>query len=312
MDSISSIAKNHCYCGSNIICGLLLVLLAALNIFQAVLTYEPIYIVGSVFFALMALFSWIYIPGFKVGCTLIKIPLVIITVINFVIAIFTISIGILFVNNGGVENYINSLLSQYGYILAVDAQLIGISLIFGGILFFGFSFCLLAGIRYFDSIKSCLNGEVKRIGARLFGISSIIIFVIISVIEITYIVFLILSNQFSQIISIFSVQMLCVKLILVDLLLLFIGISANTFANRTYEFKIMENQMMKIESNADGTVYVPINDEFEFSYYGSNNAAKSSKADSKKRHKPFIKEGQVIQNSNESKKDRPIDEKNII
>lgn len=313
MDSIASITKKHCHCITNIICGILLTLLAAINIIQTIAPFDHIYyIICSAVTGILALFTWIYIAGLKVGCSLVRIPLIIITVLSFAVSLFSISIGILFINHNGVENYINGILAEYGYRLAISAELIGILLIVGGIFVFGFSFCLLAGVRYFDSIKCCLNSQTKRGGARLFGISSIVLFVIITGLEIAYTVFLISSNQFGKLISEFPVQMLYLKLIFIDLLFLFIGISSNSFANRTYAFKLLENQMMKIETNADGTVYVPINEDFEFLSYNTKPTAKSAQDESEKKHKPFIKEGQIIQSSDYREHNQPMDEKNII
>lgn len=313
MNSISSVAKKHCHCVTNIICCILLTLLAAINIIQALCSFDTIYyIICSAFIAITALFSWIYTSGLKVGCSLVRIPLIIITILSFAASLFAISIGIVFVSHNGVDNYINSILGEYGYRLAISAGLIGILLIVGGTLVFVFSFCLLAGVRYFDSIKACLDGETKHNGARLFGVSSIVLCIIIIGLEIAYTVFLISSDQFDELIAEFPAQMLYFKLILTDLLLLFIGISANSFANQTYAFKLLENQMMKIETNADGTVYVPINENFEFSSYNPNSTTKIAQNDNEKKHKPFIQEGQVIQNSEHQCTGQYLDEKDII
>ena len=45
--------------------------------------------------------------------------------------------------------------------------------------------------------------------------------------------------------------------------LLFSGVSASTFARRSFAFKVFENKVMKVETNADGTVYVPIKEDKE-------------------------------------------------
>ena len=39
------------------------------------------------------------------------------------------------------------------------------------------------------------------------------------------------------------------------------GLSAKAFLKSTYAFKVFEEQVMKVETNADGTVYVPIQED---------------------------------------------------
>ncbi|MBQ5545406.1 MAG: hypothetical protein IIU00_06975, partial [Clostridia bacterium] len=54
---------------------------------------------------------------------------------------------------------------------------------------------------------------------------------------------------------------LLAEIVLFALVLLITGCSANAFLKTTYAFKVFEDKMMKVEMNADGTMYVPIQED---------------------------------------------------
>lgn len=310
MDSISSLVKKHCHCGVNIICGLLLTIHSVLSVIYAVMIPNPAYITISAVLTLITIFGWIYIFGCKIGCTLLRIPMIILDVISFFISLLLCAIGIVFIAHSDAETYLNQMLTQYGIEeeLSITPYVLGIALIVIGLILFALSFCLMTGVRYFGSIKKCLEGEIRRSGAKIFGISCIILFVFVSLIVILHTANMLMNRSFYTVIMTFPGNIIYINLWLKVFLLLFIGISANSFSSKTYAFKVFENQMMKVESNADGTVYVPINEENEATHsvkvdnasvvnrptsFATAPITTSNDATVAEKHKPYIKEGQV-------------------
>lgn len=312
MDSISSLVKKHCHCGVNIICGLLLTIHSALSVIYAVMVPHPAYIAIGAVLTLITVFSWIYIFGCKIGCTLLRIPIIILDALSFIISLLSCAIGVLFIAHSEAGTYLEQLITQYGIEeLSLTPYVAGIALIVIGLIFFALSFCLLAGVRYFGSIKKCLDGEIRRNGAKIFGISCIILFVFVSLIVILNTANMLMNRSFYDVIISFPDNIIYINLWLKMLLLLFIGISANSFSSKTYAFKVFENQMLKVESNADGTVYVPISEETETTVsttvsdkveaapvnrpvsFDTAPIAASDTVTATEKHKPYIREGQV-------------------
>lgn len=298
MDSISILAKKHCGSIPNIICGILLTALAILAIIQAIFVINIYCITNAVIVTAISIFLWLYIAGIQIGCALMRIPLAIFTLFCFFIALLICAIGFVFLFNSGTENYIKIIFEKYGYTSDFSPQMVSIALIAAGLILFALSFCLWAGVRFLNSVKCCLAGEIKRSGANIFGVSSIVIALIMAIAAIMYTVTLISSNQFGKMMALFPYEMLYIRIVLVAILLVFTGISAASFANKTYAYKVFENQMMKVETNADGTVYVPINEEDEETFCNPDlqsaisEEASDDESDSTE-GTPYIKEGKL-------------------
>lgn len=299
MDSISILTKKHCHSATNIICGILMTVLAILAVIQAMFVMNIYCIINAVIVTALSICFWLQIAGIKIGAALLRIPLVIFTLCCFSIALLICSIGIIFLLNDGTENYIKIIFERYSYTPDFSTELVSIAIIIAGLILFALSFCLWAGVRFLGSVKRCLSGEIKRNGAKIFGISSIIISVVMTITLILYTLPLISSNQLDKMISLFPYEMLYIRIALVAILLFFMGISANSFANKTYAYKVFENQMMKVETNADGTVYVPINEEDEMTFGNPDLQAaisenkSSDKIDSTEKGRPYIKTGKL-------------------
>lgn len=319
MESISSLVKKHCHCGVNIISGLLLIIHSVLSTLQAVMIPQPANIACCAVLILITIFCWMYIFGCKAGCTLLRIPLIIADVLSFLAALLSFSLGVVFIAHSDAEEYIDQILTKYGIEkLEFTPYVLGIALIVIGLVFFVCSFCLLAGVRYFGSIKKCLNGEIKRSGAKIFGVSCIILFVFVAMIGVFNTAAMLMDLSFYSMITTMPNNIVYINFWLMTLLLLFVGISANSFSSKTYAFKVFENQMMKVESNADGTVYVPINEENEKTFDSKADEAPvklptsfdnmpvkaSDDTAANEKHKPYIKEGQVeVPESNKKSKE---------
>ncbi len=317
MDSISSLVKKHCHCGVNIICGLLLTLYSALSVVKVAIFPQTANIIVCIISITITLFCWIYIFGFKIGCTLLRIPMIIVDFLSFITSLLLFVIGLLFLNHDEAGSYINQVLTGYGLEkISTTPYVIGIVSIVAGIILFALSFCILAGVRYFHSIKKCLEGEIKRNGAKIFGVSAIVLFVFSTISLILFTASMLINRNFVTVVTSFPSCIFYAHMWLVAFILLFVGLSANSFSNKTYAFKVFENKIMKVESNADGTVYVPIDEENETTFGGKvvntepekpaavevtpNKAQQQpmqpippSNNEVVEKHKPYIPEGQV-------------------
>ena len=215
--------------------------------------------------------------------------------VNAVVCFFSgmgsFTIGYLFIRQSGTQERINELFADLGFgSIVTQPKTTGILLFAASVILYLASGCAFFGHRYLGAARSCSEGTLKRSGFRVFPLLAFILFFTVSG---AAAVFFLLSDKSyidrisSDIDSILVVVLFA--LLLVHLLLS--GLCARAFARKTFAFKVFEKQIMKVETNADGTVYVPINEDKEPDEKESLTPAKKAKDDGEKNTgKQFIQE----------------------
>ena len=264
INSIEHITQKHFRSGLCIFTDITAIAAAALSCCIAVmdgLSVIPTAFAG--FLALSALFSAVSLISARAGCVLMRISISVNAIVCFFSGIGAFTIGYLFIRQHGAQERINDLLSGMGMnTIATPPEVTGLILYAGAVLMYLAFGCAFFGHRFLGGARSCASGALKRSGVRIFPILSIILFVfslggVVALLMLSGSRFLecVLSDTFST---------LCGALgILLLLHLLLSGISAAAFGRRTFAYKLFEKQIMKVETNADGTVYVPINEDRE-------------------------------------------------
>lgn len=255
MDSISYITQKHCRTPLNIISAVLLAVMAVTALGS---TAGYAGTVCGLFFAVMAVFTFLYTRGSARNCTLLQIPLVVMSFAAFFLGIVMGALGFAIVHYSGMYEYVSGFLLQYGYRLIIPAQQTGAALGVGSLLVFMMSFFAFCAAKYLSTVKSCLNNVISRHGARIFSVVSVLMFVTAASAAAA---FVLSCGGFGGVMADSFLLSVFAEIVILALLLLFSGISASSFISATYAFKVFEEKMMKVETNADGTVYVPIKED---------------------------------------------------
>ncbi len=255
MDSISYFTQKHCHSKTNILAALLLVVMAV----AAFLGLGGLGgILCGLFLFVTTIFTVVHILGKPVGCMLLQIPLAVITFLSFFAALAMSTLGFLIMRYQGAEEYVNGILSRWGYIFAISPRMAGAFLGFTALGLFFLSFFSFCAITYLTTVKNCLNNVISRHGARTFVVSSVITAMLTAVAAVLFVTFhhglgIVLQSPVDT--SVF------IEIVLLAILLLLVSLSANSFIKSTYAFKVFEEKVMKVETNADGTMYVPIKED---------------------------------------------------
>ena len=290
MNSIEYITKKHFRSGLSMIVTLIAVAIAVLSAYLAFMKgFSPVL---AAFAFLSALFSIVSLFSAGKGCTLLRIPIAVTAVACFFTAMGMFTLGYLFIIHSGTQERINELLKSLHYnTIATQPNVTGALFIIGSVLLYIASGCAFFGHRYLGAARSCSSGTLRRSGFRVFPVLSVILFVLTAGAAAG---FLLLSGDsfITELTTDPFSMMTALLLVLLMLHLLFSGICAGSFARKSFAFKVFEKQIMKVETNADGTVYVPINEDKEPDAEEPLllPSKKKESNDSQKRGKPYIKE----------------------
>lgn len=259
MDSISYITKRHCRSLISVLCTVILTVMAAIAIKY---TLDSQNVAGGVFAVLttlQALACWLLVICPPLGSLLMQFPTGLWAAICFAAPFFLLPTGYLFLTHSDMQNYCNQWLSAYGYRLATQPTVTGVIFIVAGLVAFLLSCLLLFLSRYLRTVRKCLHDDIRRGGTMEFESLSFLMFVLIAV---GAVIFLILSGEsLSEILTDSFHLFVLMETAATGLLFLCTGLLARDFRSKTFAFKVFEDQMMKVETNADGTVYVPINED---------------------------------------------------
>ena len=261
-NSIEYITKKHFRSASSIAVTLMACAIAALSVFIAYTgAFQPAAVAFSVFAVLSALFTVIRVFSVKTGCTLLRISVAFTAGLLFFAAMIAFTLGYLLLRNGDIQTVFDQALSERGWVISTSPSVTGGLLFALSALLYFASGCAFFAHRYLRAVRSCASGSMKRIGLRVFPFIS----VILSLLSVGgAVAFALLSH--GMIDRVLSDRLLLAESAVAALVMihpLFAGICASSFARRTFAFKVFENQIMKVETNADGTVYVPINEDTE-------------------------------------------------
>ena len=252
MDSVSYIAKNHCRDAFNMIYVLLLAIMSAIA-FVGIGGYAGL--ACGLFFGLMALITLFHTRGSTIGCTSVQIPSAIISFSSFCLAIAVGALGFSVIHYPGVYDYVNEILHQMGYTLIVPPETAAILLGVCSLAIFIVSFFAFCAVKYMNTLKRCLKSVISCHGAGIFVAASIIMFVIAVAVAFAFV----LSHGGLNEITSSNVKLsLLAEIAILAVLMVIAAISAGIFIRETSSFKEIHNETMKVETNADGTVYVPI------------------------------------------------------
>ena len=291
-NSIDYITKKHFRSGLSVFVTLLTIAVAALSGYLAVMNgFHPQFAIFSGFAGLSALFSVISLFSAGTGCTLMRMSITVNALVSFFTAMGMFTLGYLFIKHNGTQDRINELLSSLGFnTIATEPKFTGILLLAGSVLLYIASACAFFGHRYLGAARTCASGTLKRSGFRVFPVLSVVLFLFTTA---AAAVILTLSGR-AYINEIMSDRFLMLSALLIVLLLLhllFSGICARSFARKSFAFKVFEKKIMKVETNADGTVYVPVNEDKEPDAEEPLLPTKKKESnDEKSRSKQFIRE----------------------
>ncbi len=292
-NSIDYITKKHFRSWLSVFVTLITVAVAALSSYLAVMNggVNPGWAVFSGFAALSALFSVVSFFSAGIGCTLMRVSITVNAFVSFFTAMGMFTLGYLFIRHSGTQERVNELLSSMGYnTIATQPNVTGILLFAGSVLLYIASACAFFGHRYLGAARTCASGSLKRSGFRVFPVLSVVLFLFSAG---AAAVFLKLSGQtfIDEILSDKFSMMVALLIVLLLLHLLFSGLCARAFARKSFAFKVFEKKIMKVETNADGTVYVPVHEDKEpDAEEPLLPAKKKERSDENTRGKQFIKE----------------------
>lgn len=261
MNSIEYITKKHFRSVTSLLVTLVCLAIAAISVYLTVNAFSPAAAVFSVFTVVSALFSVIRIISPGTGSKLLRLSVGLTALLLFFAAMGMFTLGYLLLRNGGTQNRLNELLAGTEWTIATEPATTGALMYAGSVILYFASGCAFFCHRYLGAVKSCSAGKLKRSGLRVFPALSLIFFLLAAGGIALFIRF---SNGVTD--EIRSHPHLLLTAILGGLILLhplFAGICARSYAKKTFPFKVFERQIMKVETNADGTVYVPINEDHE-------------------------------------------------
>ena len=263
-NSIDYITKKHFRSFLSVIVALTAVAAAALAAVLSLikgLNLPFAVFAGFAFFC--ALFSLLSLFSAGKGCTLMRIAISVNAIVCFFSGMGTFTLGYLILRQKGAQDWINGMLGRLGCsTIATQPEVTGALLFGAAIILYFASGCAFFGHRYLGAARSCSEGTLKRSGFRVFPLMSFILFFFLICAAAVF--FMLSGESFVNQIASDMYSILTVALAaLLMLHLLLSGICARAFARKTFAFKVFEKQIMKVETNADGTVYVPINEDKE-------------------------------------------------
>lgn len=236
-------------------------MMSAAAVFHAVETQNLISVIYAALLTVTALFAVVRIFTVRIGCALLQIPTAVMATVGFFGAIAMFALGHVFVTRGGTQDYVNGILSPYGCQIITPPHFTGAMIIIASGLIYLLACCCYFGSRHLNNMKNCAQDHISRGASRLFANLCIVMFITVTS---AIAAVLVLSDiDIASLMADRELVFLWLQILFCDFLLLFAGLSAQSFASKTYAFKVFENQMMKVETNADGTVYVPINEDSE-------------------------------------------------
>lgn len=246
MDSIAKFTKKHCH-------GLYQWISAVLLGAMAWLAMTGIGGVTGIALgaaaAVMAVLVIVHITGLPIGCTLLQIPLTLLSVCTFLAALTASVVGLMLVRFPEVEADVHAIAAQLHVSLDGISHPSGIPFALIALALYFLSTAAFAATSYLSTVKSCLKGQISRRSAKLFSAFAALLAVGAGVVS----VWLGVTRR--------TLDAAVIECLLLTVLLAAAGLSANAFLRSTYAFKVFEEQVMKVETNADGTVYVPIQED---------------------------------------------------
>lgn len=259
MDSISYITKKHCRSFISVLCILLLTVIAAYAVVFALDTHHMVVGLLAALLSLEALSAWILLIAPSFGSTLMQIPTGLLAAVFFAASLTLPILGYLFAARRGMQAYVNHLLEHLGYRLVTRPAVTGIIISGGGVLAFMMTCLLVLGVRYLRTFKRCLHDDIRRSGTRAFGVLSYVmaLCILVAVAGFLYLA----GDDRLRLLADRTVRFTLSELTAAALLFFCTGLLAGSFLRRTFAFKVFEDRMMKVETNADGTVYVPISED---------------------------------------------------
>lgn len=242
----------------------------------------------AAFSVISALFVLIRMFAAGVGCSLLRLSLGVMMLLGFLGAIACFAAGLLVLRRPEIETELVMGASP-GLLANAGPRALGLCVIAFSALFYLSSCCAFMGIRYLGAVRSCIHGTLKRGGLRLFPIVSVLLFVF-GIIMAVITALLSDSGRLSDRLQSGGGVLLLATVAAYYLHLLLAALSAASFARKTFAYKVFEKQIMRVETNADGTVYVPINEDAD-SDDGEKPAARPvSASDDSNGGKGFIRE----------------------
>jgi hypothetical protein len=308
INSIEYITKKHFHSLINLLVTLIALAIAALacclSYFSA---FSPVWTAIAAFTCFSALSALVRVFAPGKGCSLLRLSISITALVCFFSGMASFTLGYLLIRHPGTQDYVNELISGFGYIITMKPETTGTVLLTGSVLLYLASGCAFFCHRYLGAVRSCASGVLKRSGLRVFPLLSALLFFLCLIIAGT-IAFLQGGDRLRTIPMNRTTLSAAALTVLLYLHLLFSGVNASVFGRRTFAFKVFQKQIMKVETNADGTVYVPINEDQE---PDTEEPLASSKAqtipEEEQSGKSFIKE--FAASSDESD---PTGERNIL
>ena len=292
INSIEYITKKHFHSLINVLVTLTAAAIAAIAAYLAFFTgFETARTAFAAFAALSAVFTLVRVFSPGAGCTLMRISVSVIALSGFIAGLEAFTLGYLLIRHSGTQSHLNELLSVIGLSIATRPEVTARLMMAGSVLCYAAAGCAFFCHRYLGAVRSCASGVLKRSGLRVFPPISAILF-ILCLIAAGALELLSSDHILVDMIMKDRTSMLTAILIaLLPLHLLLSGINARTFSRRTFAFKVFEKQIMKVETNADGTVYVPINEDVAPGTEEEPELKKHSPAPEESRKgKPFIPE----------------------
>ena len=262
MNSIDYITKKHFRSGSSILVALTASAAAGLSAYLSIMNGFHPWIAGFAgFAAVSALFTLISLFSPATGCTLLRFSAAINALVCFFSGMGMFTLGYLFISHTNTQEHVNNLLSQLGInTIATQPNVTGTILLIGSLMLYLAFGCAFFAHRYLGAARSCASGTLKRNGFRVFPLTSCILFLAASIAAAGFL-FLSPGSFTSEMLSDRFMRTSALLIVVLLLHLLFSGICARSFAHKSFAFKVFEKQIMKVETNADGTVYVPINED---------------------------------------------------
>ena len=307
INSIEYITKKHFHSPVNLLVTLIALAIAAASGCLAWFTgMAPLPVAVAVFAGFSALASLVRVFSPGIGSALLRVSVSVVALGSFFAGMSAFTLGYLLIRHPGTQDYLNGLLSGLGYTLATAPATTGKCMLAGSVLLYFASGTAFFCHRYLGAVRSCASGVLKRSGLRVFPVLSGLLFLFCLAAAGT-LGFLQGGERLREI-PLNQTNLSAAALVaLLFLHLLLSGVNARVFGRRTFAFKVFEKQIMKVETNADGTVYVPINEDREPDAEEPLPAAKpEAVAEEPRDGKPFIREFAASSDETDSTGERSI------
>ena len=262
VNSIDYITKKHFRAGLSVLVTLTAFAVAGLSGYLSVSKgMHTGFAAFAVFAGLSAVFRAITLFSPRTGSTLLRLSVSVNALVCFFAAMGLFTLGYLFFRHDGTQDRVNELLASVGYnTIATQPEVTGALLFAASVLLYMASGCAFFCHRTLGAVKSCASGTLKRSGFRIYPVLSVILFLLATGAA-AALLLLSCSAFLKELLSDRDMLLTALLMILLLLHLLLSGLCAGSFARKTFAFKVFEKQIMKVETNADGTVYVPIRED---------------------------------------------------